>query len=222
MKLITYIGVTSLALALAMPSQAESKRANELERASTFSFATIAGAVAGGPIGMLAGALSGAYIAEKSRKNFEEREQLTMEVNSLESTVIDKEIKVAQLENSLANKLEFQVMFPTGDDKLSFQDEQRLASLAKYLKKNPKLKVRLDGHADPRGTDEYNNVLSKERAESVASALKEKGIEESRISLHSHGASLASTEKNRDKYALDRRVHIEVYDEESSNVAVNQ
>lgn len=222
MKLITYIGATSMALALAVPSQAESKRVNELERASTFSFATIAGAVAGGPIGMLAGALGGAYIAEKSRKSFEEREQLTMEVSNLENSVIDKDIKVAQLESSLANKLEFQVLFPTGDDKLSFQDEQRLASLVKYLKKNPKLKVRLDGHADPRGTDEYNNVLSKERAESVASALKEKGIDTSRISLHSHGASLASTEKNRDKYALDRRVHIEVYNEENSDVAVNQ
>lgn len=222
MKLITYICVTSIALAIALPSQAETKRKNELERASTFSFATIAGAIAGGPIGMLAGAIGGGYIAEKSRKNFEEREKLAMEVAALENTVIDQDIKVVQLENSLANKLEFQVMFSTGDDKLTFQDQQRIASLAKYLKKNPKLKVRLDGHADQRGTDEYNNVLSKERAESVSSALKDKGIEASRISVQAHGASLASTEKNRDKYALDRRVHIEVYNEEISDVAVNQ
>lgn len=224
MNTLPYIAAIVLTTGAALPAAAESRTANEIQRASTFSASVIAGAVAGGPLGMIAGALGGAYIAEKSRSNFEAREALAMEVTSLEQRFSETQLSYRELENRMANQsLEFQVMFPTGVDTLSEQDKRRIDALAAHLNSNAQLKVRLDGYADPRGTDEYNNVLSAERAKSVAEALKEKGVNEERITLNSHGANLASAvEANRDHYAFERRVHIEVFSDSNKDVAINE
>lgn len=213
----------ALSIALAGPVAAASQTKNDIERVSTFSAAALAGALAGGPVGMFIGAIGGAYLSEQSKKIFEENQSLEMEVTALSEEVGHKRVEIVDLENRMVKKLEFQVMFPTGKDELTFQDTQRINSLAKYLKRNPQLKVRLDGYADPRGTDEYNNVLSSERAKAVAKALTERDIADDRISIHYHGSSLATTvDADQDKYAFERRVHIEVFsDTDKERVAAS-
>src|SRR5690606_14699506 len=96
-----------------------------------------------------------------NRVKLQENEQ---DIALLEKNLEEKNQKLEQMKKAVTNKLEFQVLFATGEDSLSSQDSKRIKSLATYLMNNPELKVRLDGHADPRGTDEYNNVLSEERA----------------------------------------------------------
>lgn len=216
MKTSALISAAALTLSVAVqPAHAGPKTANDIQRATTFTAATIIGGIAGGPIGMIVGAIGGAYLGEQSKKGIANGEELA----SAETTI--KELKernqqqasvVEQLKDQQAKKLEFKVMFPTGEDELSIEDVARIESLAIYLKENTALKVRLDGHADPRGTDEYNNVLSEERARAVAKAFKERGIGEDRLDVHSHGSSFSMTlEANRDNYAFERRVDIEVY-----------
>jgi len=212
MKKIALISAAALSVVISFPTNADKKTANNLQRVSTFSATTIAGALAGGPLGMIAGAVGGAYLSEQSKHGFETREALILRVNNLEKSLDNKENDITQLENRIVHKLEFHVMFATGEDELSLQEIERIRSLTKYLQQNPELKVRLDGHSDPRGTDEYNNILSAERAKSVAVTLIENGIEESRIEVHSHGSSFATSGKaNRDQYAFQRRVNIKVF-----------
>lgn len=220
-KTVTFISALALTSALSTThANAASKVVKDAERAATFSTAAIVGGVAGGPVGFILGALGGAYLAEKSKTADIEMEAANTNIEQLEQKIDSQQYEVANLEKRIAKKLEFQVMFPTGGDEISFQDNQRITSLAGYLKENPELHVRLDGHADPRGTDEYNNVLSAERAKSVATALAEQGIDENRIEVHSHGSDFAiSAMPNRDQHAMQRRVKIEVYNKDHEQVA---
>ncbi len=65
--------------------------------------------------------------------------------------------------------------------------EEMLAAHASYLSKNPALNVTIEGHADERGTPEYNIALGERRAQAVANYLQALGVQESQISIVSYG-----------------------------------
>lgn len=58
---------------------------------------------------------------------------------------------------------------------------------AEWLKANPKVKVRIEGNCDERGTREYNQALGQRRATSAKKYLTDMGISAKRISLISYG-----------------------------------
>jgi peptidoglycan-associated lipoprotein len=58
---------------------------------------------------------------------------------------------------------------------------------ADWLKANPKVKVRIEGNCDERGTKEYNQALGQRRAASAKKYLTDLGISAKRISLISYG-----------------------------------
>lgn len=64
-----------------------------------------------------------------------------------------------------------------------------LDGLAVFLKENPKVKVEIGGHTDDVGNDADNQLLSQNRAESVANYLIAKGIAPVRISHKGYGES---------------------------------
>ena len=58
---------------------------------------------------------------------------------------------------------------------------------ADFLVKNPSVKVLVEGHADERGTPEYNIALGESRGKSVAKYLQSLGVSDSQISVVSYG-----------------------------------
>lgn len=58
---------------------------------------------------------------------------------------------------------------------------------AEWLKANPKVKIKIEGNCDERGTREYNQALGQRRAASAKKYLVDLGISASRISLISYG-----------------------------------
>lgn len=113
--------------------------------------------------------------------------------------------------NKPSLKLALEILFSPGADRLNDMDLQRIHNLSRYLREQPDLVVVLDGHADPRGTDEYNNVLSHERARAIKAAFLEMGIENERIVCHGHGASHSSSSKgDLDGYSKERRVDVQI------------
>ena len=58
---------------------------------------------------------------------------------------------------------------------------------AQWLKANPKVKVKIEGNCDERGTVEYNQALGQRRAASAKKYLTEMGVSAHRISLISYG-----------------------------------
>jgi peptidoglycan-associated lipoprotein len=74
-------------------------------------------------------------------------------------------------------------------DNFDIKDEYRavIAAHAKYLRDNPGAKVLIEGHADERGSREYNVALGQRRAESVRKMSALLGVAEGRIEAVSLG-----------------------------------
>lgn len=91
---------------------------------------------------------------------------------------------------------------------LSSKSRNALDAQVLFLRKTTS-KIRLEGHADERGSREYNLALGESRAKAVADYLVIQGISRSRIDLVSYGeeqpVSLASNES---AYQLNRRVEL--------------
>ncbi|HET9862930.1 MAG TPA: peptidoglycan-associated lipoprotein Pal [Steroidobacteraceae bacterium] len=84
-----------------------------------------------------------------------------------------------------------------------------VAAHAAYLAKNPSQKVRLEGHADERGSREYNIGLGERRAQAVRRALLLQGVGEVQLSTVSYGEERpAAAGSDEQAYALNRRVEI--------------
>ncbi|WP_018691105.1 peptidoglycan-associated lipoprotein Pal [Algicola sagamiensis] len=74
-------------------------------------------------------------------------------------------------------------------DKSSVRSEfaEILNAHAAFLVKNPSVKVLVEGHADERGTPEYNIALGERRAKAVSKYLKTLGVLDGQISVVSYG-----------------------------------
>ena len=84
-----------------------------------------------------------------------------------------------------------------------------VAAHAAFLAKNPSQKVRLEGHADERGSREYNIGLGERRAQAVRRALMLQGVAEAQLSTVSYGEERpAVAGSDEQAYALNRRVEI--------------
>jgi peptidoglycan-associated lipoprotein len=84
-----------------------------------------------------------------------------------------------------------------------------VAAHAAYLAKNPAQKVRLEGHADERGSREYNIGLGERRGQSVRRALALQGVAETQLSTVSYGEERpAAAGSDEQAYSLNRRVEI--------------
>lgn len=91
--------------------------------------------------------------------------------------------------------------------KVSFK---KLDQIIRFLKQNPTFDVNISGHADARGTDEYNQALSERRAAAVARYLTSKGkISKNRLTTVGYGESRPrSTNDTSEGMALNRRAEI--------------
>ena len=72
--------------------------------------------------------------------------------------------------------------------KLTETARQRIdEALLKVLVENPEIKVEIGSHTDARGTEEYNNRLSQQRAQTVVNYLTSKSIDERRLIARGYG-----------------------------------
>ncbi|MDN3609631.1 peptidoglycan-associated lipoprotein Pal [Vibrio ostreicida] len=84
--------------------------------------------------------------------------------------------------------------------------EKMLAAHAAYLSKSPAMKVTVEGHADERGTPEYNIALGERRAQAVAKYLQALGVQASQISIVSYGEEKPLLlGQSKEVYAKNRR-----------------
>ena len=70
---------------------------------------------------------------------------------------------------------------------LDGQAQSVMRRKARFLQDNPDIYITIEGHADDRGTNEYNLALGDRRAESTRSFLLDMGVESYRISTVSYG-----------------------------------
>jgi len=87
----------------------------------------------------------------------------------------------------LADGVPDRVFFATNESVLTTASRETLRKQASWLRKNPEVNIVLEGHADERGTREYNLALGERRANSAKDYLMTYGIASSRISVISYG-----------------------------------
>ena len=81
-----------------------------------------------------------------------------------------------------------------------------LDRVARILNQYPQTRIRVEGHTDSRGSAEYNMKLSQRRAEAVANALIQRGVDPVRITTIGFGESQPVSSDA----AANRRVEIKI------------
>jgi peptidoglycan-associated lipoprotein len=85
---------------------------------------------------------------------------------------------------------------------------ETLKSNAEWLNANQSARAEIEGHADERGTNEYNLALGAKRAQSAKDYLATLGVSPDRLSTISYGEELpACKEKSEGCWRKNRRVH---------------
>lgn len=200
------------------------------------------GAVAGGPVGALLGAAIGAKLGDSYHRKNEtiaalgsDLEQSSARVATLESRIKDMHTDMSVLDSDLRRLqaqarpelvsllqagIEMDLLFRTDEHVLRDATQSRLSQLAATLAAMPDVRVQLDGYADARGDDEYNRELSERRAQSVQALLVANGVPQERITVNAHGEAPVN-DTTPDSFALDRKVSLTLYLENSPSLAAN-
>lgn len=89
-------------------------------------------------------------------------------------------------------------------------DQQPIAKeIAEQLKKDPKMKVEIQGHTDDRGSSEYNMALGTRRANSLKNYLSTFGVAKKHIEITSFGKERPAADgQNEAAWARNRRDEI--------------
>lgn len=104
------------------------------------------------------------------------------------------------------------VHFISGTTKLSdHKSHEVLEKLAKYLKSNPSIRIRINGHTDSKGNEKSNQLLSEKRARAINQILVKKGISSDRIEWKGFGEENPIADNNTSKgRSKNRRVEFEI------------
>ena len=101
------------------------------------------------------------------------------------------------------------VYFEYDQFNLTSKSIQALKGVAELIKRNVKITISIEGHADERGTREYNLALGQRRSESVDNYLVANGINRNRLITKSYGEERPlSLGSNDTAWSKNRRVEI--------------
>ena len=193
----------------------------------------IVGAVVGGPIGFMIGGAIGAKLGDSMHQKNTSIDELAASLQQSNSDLrslnasyesVNGELEHLQrvarpeLVSMLEAGIAMDLLFRTDEHVLADTTGDRLASLGSKLAAMSDVQVQLDGFADERGDETYNYNLSTQRVEFVRDQLVAAGIHPSRIQISAHGEAPAQ-DASADSYALERRVSLTLFIDDSQSVA---
>ena len=236
-KLVLLAVITFFAANTAIAAESAPK-----EESTGFGAGAVIGAVAGGPAGAIIGAAVGAKIGNTFYQRKKQAETLTADLDSSRTQVSKLERDVDALNGNIDSMgadlerlrtiarpellslmqagIEMDLLFRTDEHVLAETTGQRLHELATSLASMPDVYIKLDGYADQRGDAKYNQDLSVRRVEHVRELLIANGVPKDRITMNGHGET-PSTHNDVDSYALERKVSLTLFIEESPSFAAN-
>lgn len=117
------------------------------------------------------------------------------------------------IDDPSAGELGTVIYFEFDSSEVRAEDQDMVSRHAMQLGDNPNLRVRLEGHADERGSREYNIGLGERRSQAVRQMLMIQGVSASQISTVSFGEERAvAFGSSEDDYAQNRRVEFSYTD----------
>jgi len=109
------------------------------------------------------------------------------EVTEADGGTNDVGVRPGSQGDFLARVSSDRIFFDTDQSNVDVEDQAVLRSQAQWLAANPGVRVTLEGHADERGTREYNLALGERRANAAKNYLVGLGVDASRLSVISFG-----------------------------------
>lgn len=224
MKKVMVLVATLASVSMLQARPAAAEIPTQTKQEATALGAIALGAATGGPVGLLAGLAVGVWLVDEVGRAGA-HDDIALELTAAREHLSGANAQVAVLEQQLAgakqeqrrlaramlDSLEVAMMFRTGESALSDAGRDQLKSLARYLRQNPDVQVRVHGYADARGDAGANLALSRARAESVVEALAKNGVPSGRMRIDAYGEQQASANPGDiDAQALDRKVIIEL------------
>jgi outer membrane protein OmpA-like peptidoglycan-associated protein len=241
-QLIIISAIASLAATPVFASSGVAESGSSREESIGVGAGAALGAIAGGPVGFMIGAMIGAKVGETLYLKDSEIDTLSGSLQSSEDVVdvLQNDVRelngdvdtlsaeLTRLEASAQPELRsllqagiaMDLLFRTDEHVLADTTGIRLAELAASLSSKPNIRVQLDGFADERGDAEYNYQLSEKRVKFVREQLIGSGVDASRISIAAHGEAPAQ-DASIDSYALERRVSLTLFIDETPSFAAN-
>jgi len=138
-------------------------------------------------------------LAETNRRLSVQLQDLTHQIETAQSA--------DNAASAVLDGLEGDVLFRTGSAEITPEIAHRVLVLAQAIGKSPDIKVRLEGYADPRGTEDVNMKLSQARANAVRDLFLAAGISQAALEVNAYGKS-RSVAADSDGYAFERRVRL--------------
>ena len=149
----------------------------------------------GAIIGATVGGVTGAVIGRKMDKQAEE----------IKKEVPDAE--VVRVGEGIVIEFKSQILFGFDQSNLTADARTNLDKLVTILQKYPDTDIEVQGHTDSKGTDRYNEALSKRRAAAVSNYLSGKGITPSRLTTKGFGETVPKySNTSEEGQAQNRRV----------------
>ncbi len=198
----TAIALSLTALMLSQPLFAD--EVQEIDKTSLKSTLTgvLVGGLLAGPPGILVGLTGGALVGELDNRQQAIDEQAQALAQAQQEAAARHQAYKALLDSTqsqlsaMEEGFSFCLGFRSDSADIEPQIATQLASLAQMLKAFPDMDLQILAGADHRGSDAYNQSLSRARAEVVADHLRRAGLPDARIRIHYVGESAAA-------YALD-------------------
>lgn len=104
------------------------------------------------------------------------------------------------------------VYFAFDRSEITLVPRAKLQHMADWLSRNPRVAVRIEGHADERGTNEYNLALGERRAEAVKRVLIAFGVQGERLSTVSYGEEQPACRAHEEScWQQNRRAHLAIH-----------
>ncbi|PIE27105.1 MAG: hypothetical protein CSA58_05975 [Micrococcales bacterium] len=122
------------------------------------------------------------------------------------------QLDAEQREGDAVIDLPENALFDFGKDELKPDSAQTIADLVELAKLTGDTPIHITGHTDGVGSDEVNQALSEQRAQTMADTLISKGVQESRITSKGAGSSQPVAEEGGadDKQARAKNRRVEV------------
>lgn len=147
----------------------------------------------GAIIGAAVGGTAGALIGKKMDKQAEE----------IKNTVPDA--KVERVGEGIVVEFNSNVLFGFDEKKISSQSKTSLDKLVKVLNTYEDTDIVLQGHTDSKGSLNYNQNLSEERATSVSEYLSSAGISNQRMTIKGFGETVPKYDNSTDSGRSENR-----------------
>lgn len=119
-------------------------------------------------------------------------------------------------------RVDEKIHFEFDSAKIREESHELLDEIAQVIKDHPELtKIRIEGHTDIRGSEAYNQDLSKRRAQSVTDYLVDQGgVERKRLIVKGYGFSEPiATNETEEGMAKNRRVEFDILERDPSAAA---